>query len=213
MTDLRKSHRTISVELDYGASLQDGQVLQYNAAKDAFLPVEASISPVYAKTLVLDDEQIKVLPTTYPTLVPALGENKVIFPVMIYVTARITTPYGAIDETDNGYIQFKYIGGFSFALIGNAPDYNCPDMTTLLTTVGRQTLAVLPRANYEHRSPVTPNHFGPRSPLQGVDYSNMGVKIQGNNTSGEPDFNDVLFTGGDPANTLTVTMLYMKVDV
>jgi hypothetical protein len=149
--------------------------------------------PIFKRKTTLTDAQIKALPTTPVELVPAQGVGKMI--KFMGGILRIDTTAG-LYTNDNAYNTF--VGIFLLtANVNNAiyfPDLNAGDdrlcnLAPLVNPDGANPTAFLVENVYA---------------INAVE--NMPLTIKSTNTGGN-------FTGGDPANTLEVTVYYSIVDL
>lgn len=159
---------------------------------------------ILRKTLILSDEEIKALPTTPVELIPAQGSGKIIVPVyvMIVTNGFETNPYDAPDGdswiviADGTHdLMYLYVNDsgipvtyLTYLLTGNYGD-------------GAISFASLPNHNILDGWGVTPNT------TQLTGYANTALNIYADNASAGD------FTGGDPSNTMTITILYAVIDL
>jgi hypothetical protein len=141
---------------------------------------------IYKKTVTLTNAQIKALPSTDVEIVPAPGTGKVIQ----YVSVRASIDASAGDYTNvhadaNFFLQ--YVGGTAFTLAAEDFWYH----------PGGPALS----GYFQSDESVGPGLYNLS------DYENRAIATNANN-SGQGDF-----TGGNAANSLTITVWYGVMDI
>lgn len=136
---------------------------------------------------VLTDEQIKALPSTPIDIVPSPGANRILVPVTVLVVVSKVAIYTNVDAGASLYMGYESSGAATTGP-GNTDGHFVFDTDTIPLLVPQ------------------PIDFGVTSDALS-NYTDLALTLIGFNT-GAGDF-----TGGDAANTLTVTVLYMVVDV
>jgi hypothetical protein len=162
------------------------------------IPTDAQLRQI---TVRLNNAQIKELPSTPLYLLPTPGIGKVLQPILMFLDSSIAVNYTNVGST------------CSFAL-GNLPLVaNDPAASSLVTDMLANAISkyhavsagVPTKASVAQGSAVTT--FGTNEQVDDLPLS-MTVFNGDNNAD---DLGD--FTGGDDANTLTVTVLYMIVNI
>jgi hypothetical protein len=154
--------------------------------------VTESTVAVLSRTVTLTNAQIKALPTTWPELVPALGAGKAIS--FISAIAWLDAMAGAYTNVDASATLQVCIASVGSTVPDSVPDllgddsdvYAMDFVPTLFVSGGL----------------VTSNSYYSRSTVD-----NVPVQLVGSNASNGD------FTGGNPANTLKVTVLYSVIDL
>lgn len=172
---------------------------------DRSLSVSAVETPVLSTRVALTDAQIKALPTTPIELVAAQGAGTTIFLIGALVI---------IDTSADGYANFN-AGAFlmvTFAGEGSGAAQSLlsgGQVEDLLSAFTRYSVMLGPYTTAS-ASVTEPNpSFAPVLPslIDVGDMENKALQISANNQgSGN-------FTGGNAANTGSVTVLYMIVDL
>ena len=172
------------------------------AAKEAALDALIAAGPGggslihQAPPLTLDDEQFKALPTTGRQVVAAPGVGKIIVPVSGWAT---------LNAAAGGYTT---AAGASLVLGWLIGEGNLDYASTLIIGFGSGTT---------FRS--APFGFPALSPFVEGDFSGANAIVAlGNDRTNKPlyikdDFGGVAdYTGGNPANTLVISVAYMVLD-
>lgn len=167
-----------------------------------FFAVDGRPLVVYAKSITLTDAQIKALPST-PVEVLATVSGKVIRPVGGDLAMNWVAPYTNV-ATDNGYFQINESSG-AVVLVGPVTDsgLSIDDLSALMGGYGagfeKILCPLLLFGNAGDGYAVPAAYSGATWPTGGLvtDVGNGGL---GN------------FTGGDAANTLTITVYYTLMD-
>lgn len=146
-------------------------------------------------TVTLNDDQIKALPSTDIIIVPAQGENTAILMLDLSYSTNFVAPYTNIsDATDGAYLYMAHDGYDLDEGLQNAPtgDTVLEDITQVLTSIGgwRYRYKVLPYKQAKEHSSL----------------NNIAISTDCYNNAGN-------FTGGDPANTMKITVVYTVVDI
>ena len=189
LTNARVGTNSATVTLDYSTP---GQVSWIASSPSAILA---------GATVVLTDAQIKALPTTPITLVSAQGANTRIVPVCVDLVA---------DFTAGGYTNIN-ADGVLFCVLENSQTGFCNGiandssipltfMTTFLTTTAKKQRAYL--LPFQVTEPVA--NWGLLASIDQITASSYNVPfvLTGSNAgSGN-------WTGGNAANSLTVTAYY-----
>lgn len=151
---------------------------------------------LHRQTVILNNDQIKALPTTSIEIIPSPGLNKVLWvPVqnglgMCALNMKSTVAYGNLDGS--AFLEFKYSNG-------NFPtDYrNTTDISNILTS-GDNELWILPIIG----DPTDVSSEGLDS-----DFAGLGLSFFiSNGVLGD-------LTGGNPDNFLRVTIFYTILDI
>jgi hypothetical protein len=163
----------------------------------------ASVVTYYSLTKELTDAQIKALPTTPVELVPAPGAGKlIVFHSAVVVRNPLAQAYGNINEYDGIFIgytgtQRQLDAGYwldGSASVGSL--YNLFNNQLANKVIHYDPIGISTQGGYT--LPATIN-----LDTEGV---NKGLSIMGMTSSGN-------FTGGDPSNTMEVTVNYTIVDL
>jgi hypothetical protein len=194
-----------------------GDVPVYHHASREFRPEVVSASGqtggaslLYQASVVLTDAQIKALPTTRVEIVPAPGAGKILWPVLGLLLGNFIVDYdGIATECGLGVKLAAAVAGYGFPLsqvegIDNVAGFLRPNVN-----LGEQSsIAYL----------STQQLVGLVSTKATIDflsgYLNAALKCYATNTFDGVDGRIITnFTGGDPANTIKVTVYYVVVDV
>lgn len=158
----------------------------------------AGIAPLHQATVTLDNDQIIHSPTTAIDIVTAPGAGKLLLPQATVLFAHTVTPYGNVATDDNGQIRLYYAdvdyaslpaatgdGGFSLnqVFIDGSLTFFGPMFTP--GTVGAGDVA----RSYAEMW------------LEAFSVRNKPLTLTVYNAGGD-------FTGGNAANTLTVSVAY-----
>lgn len=150
---------------------------------------------IYSATFVLTDAQTKALPTTAVEILPAAGENTIIFPLAFWVRENWSADYENIDGDASIHIN---INGVDFGIFDESANLG---VTFLLAGGGPDGINGYVTAMQSMPYPVASHTLGIVG-MYDSDISNQPITIRAfNGSSGN-------FTGGDSANTLTITVLY-----
>lgn len=167
-------------------------------------PGGATEQTVLSRTVTLTDAQIKALPTTPVEVVPAPGAGKLLMPIFALFQMVSTTDYTNIDSTARLHVDNE--GDTSF-------------LTQLLQSVNSQVsellanssapdarMAVLSMSQVAPASETAVSVTGTTAWWQSFVAEKRLEIAASNGSAGN-------FTGGNAANTLTVTVLYFVVDL
>jgi len=165
----------------------------------------APVGQLFLATVTLTDAQIKALPTTSVTLVAAPGVGQIILPLRGLLTTSFVAPYtninaaGAFLSIALGVfpatnVPFSFIPNDAAIVAGSPTGFS--DLFTS-TTPKRQDL--VPWANTEGV-----DQWGPITGANARTTVDNQPLVIGVDNQGDGDL-----TGGDPANTLTVTGYYL----
>lgn len=163
--------------------------------------LEEGVVSVLSKTVTLTDAQIKALPTTAVQIVAAPGVGKMIIVLAAHLTCSfVTGAYTNIDADGSVILidaetNYEFTGGFS---------NNVAESFSFVTDIFGQTFSRLVEMPPKLVT-VALNFPSPPSYELLENIENQAMRIRA--------FNSGNFTGGDPANTLKVTVLYTVVDV
>lgn len=149
-------------------------------------------------TTTLTDSQIKNLPVTPVQLVPAQGENTII----MFHWAIITKTGSSVQYTgvlDGDALRVQYEGGAETVDIGVANDFT--SFTTDLTKIIASDLTDFILYD-KSKQLITTLH----TVTLFENSMNKGLEAQIFNDSGEA------YGGGDPTNTLDITVLYSVIE-
>ena len=151
--------------------------------------VSQQSSIIRQAVVILNDEEIKALPTTAIEVVPAPGANKVIIPIAWMLDCDTTEEAYTLNSSNTlGIGPGSNTGDHASDNIYTSVD---PDY---VLTLGAHFIGPL---GFPSRSGV-----GPAAELSAAE--NAGLYLKQNGTDN---------TDGDPANTLTVTVWYVIVDL
>lgn len=151
-------------------------------------------SILHQATVTLTDAQIKALPTTAVELIAAPGSGLVVIPIFVSVAFHLEEAYTAVGAS----LSVLYDG------ISNYPTNVMETETTLQATGDFQGLVLAPYLNA--RTAGDFSGLVTSSPL-GADTINTALVIA-DDYNGASDYTD-----GDEANTLTVTVAYVVLNV
>jgi len=145
----------------------------------------------------LTDEQIKSLPNTPVEILPAPGGNKMFVPVFAVFT--LDAIGGAYTNLDTDPLPYLLL----------APDDFEAELTNYAlgmpaTTATKRTIVVTYSQKAMTSGALETSVIGTDEPS--VNLFNQNICIWANNNAGN-------FEGGDPANTLTITVYYVIVDL
>jgi hypothetical protein len=151
-------------------------------------------SVVLSATIPLTDDQIKALPSAAVEIVPAGGPNTQIFPVAVFL--RLNSAGGGYTNLSSHPIRFKHGGDLSWG--SRVPDYFMGDQ-------GPAQMAYVSASTVYNAGAFTVE----TDVYEGGDATdNIDEPLVIYGSSGGGDF-----TGGDPANSMTVTALYTVIDL
>lgn len=168
-------------------------------------------SSVLAASVTLIDAQIKALPTTGVEVAAAPGANKLLMPLAAYLLSDFAVAYSGITANTNYpeiWVGQKESGGTVLAFFIDEPDGPETALTLFLTSIntfGRVLWPLYTRLELQPTSYVGLGKALSPDPA-GDGLIDLPLIIRGDNNGGN-------FTGGDPANTLKVTVLYTVLDV
>lgn len=154
--------------------------------------------PVWRSQVVIANTAVKALPTTGVEVIPAPGSGKRIILITGIVDSESSGAYTNIDAA--GYAQLKLSGGglVSNRVANDATTIPACDQLTTFLTAARSICALVPLTQIP--TSVT-NSQGNAAVTQGSG-DNESVKLHiVNGASGN-------LTGGNSANTITVTLFY-----
>lgn len=157
----------------------------------------------------LTSAEIKALPGTDVELVAAPGAGKMIVPQAAYLVSDFASAYSGIDaNTEYPAIWVSHTTRpIYLAELIDDPDGPQSLLTTFLTGTnefGPVFYTLLPRQHVSSDGPAS-QYVGVFSSGGPADYDDVSLKLGADNS--------INFTGGDAANTLTVTVLYTVLDV
>jgi hypothetical protein len=172
-----------------------------------------SMSGIQSATVTLDDSQVKALPGTDVELVAAPGSGKLILPLYAIFITNFAVAYSGIDaNTDFPAIWVSQQTSPIYLTEFIDSDESVVDQTSLtqlLTTTnefGRVTYTLLPQSTSYIQAPTGATLVAPSGGSFNPDeYDNLPLKIGADNSGN--------FTGGDPANSLQITVLYTVLDL
>lgn len=152
--------------------------------------------PVLSRSITLTDAEIKALPTTFQTIVPAPGVGFAIgyvggFVVTEWSVAHLYTNLS--EDFPSSIVYLGYADDFQVASLANEPHSVFGGAASSGALV-----SLPPYAAASNGDPLQP--WGSFI-SQAANVEDAPLKLIVYNTAGD-------FTGGDPANTLTVTVLY-----
>lgn len=157
-------------------------------------PGDAMVT-VYSRKTTLTDAQIKALPTTPVQLVAAPGAGKVI--KLLGGMFKIDTTNG-VYTNDNSYSSTFFVSYESGGVQASNMIF-LPEVNTNNIKISSLSQIVLPDGS-------DPTLFMVEQIYEASAIENKALTLQLNNTPGN-------LTGGDPANTITVTVFYSMVDL
>lgn len=162
-------------------------------ASEQYSPVA---STVYSEVVTLTDEQIKSLPSSPVELLPSQGAGKMILPVSVVIKFNNTANYTNIAPTATLSVVHYGYG----LLVSLSEEYN-NGVSNLLANDGNMFAVLNPQSD------VSPT-AGMRAEFGFPEYfADQGLALNLYN-----GFNGDL-TGGDPSNSLQVTVYYFIVDL
>lgn len=151
---------------------------------------------VYAETVTLTDAQIRALPSTSVQVVPAPGAGK----ALVFLRAVAVGSWTAA----NGYTNVSQVGFLQVAIYYGAEEYQASDLGDV------SPFGIESRPMWQFQPWTAPAATGqsPRADdLSALDVENVPFRfVVTNGSAGD-------FTGGNAANTLTVTVYYLVVDL
>jgi hypothetical protein len=177
-----------------------------NATSDVVEPVDLPLR-IQSATVTLTDAQIKALPTTAVTIVPAPGTGKMLRLIMAHAALTQSAEYTNIDP-DESWLSIAYQGdSVASSVVLNHSGDGKEDLDRLLGGGAGSPAAVIfePFQKTSASWGATAEVF---SEVGGaIGSANKALNVYAfNNSAGD-------FTGGNSANTLTVTVLYLVIDV
>lgn len=191
--------KLVTVTLAVGSTLQytDGEGWRVLDTEGALLSGAASTDAgLLARTVVLTDNDIQNLPSTPFTLVPAPGAAFYLQFVMAIAKSSFITGYTV---NNDAFMEIDLVEAESNYLINNTTTTPVrTDLDTFLSTGSRRVLFVPQTLTVDPASDEWGNIGYPRSVG-----ANTALTLFGDN-SGTGDY-----TGGNAANTLTVTTYYV----
>lgn len=155
-------------------------------------------SILHQEPVLLNNTQIKALPTTRIEVVAAPGANKILLPLSAVLVLTAGTGYGNINADD--YLTLSHDDG-------NVDKMSyCRNETALFTQLtsflsGNRTLFLVPSAAHDASASAL------------CSFSNSTASLVNKNLVLSTSGLEVDWTGGDPANTLRVSVSYMVLDV
>jgi hypothetical protein len=190
--------------LDFSHQHSAGDIMQVDAPHT---PITGE-SLILSSIVTLTDEQIKALPSTQVTVIPAQGANMLILPVVMLLhfvgPADYTniTPGSALKLDLSGAfvtpLRENTLSGISALLAGGGGSDGTLVALSLNTLASSTVTPVAPTAHFHQ--PAADSGF------YDSDLVNKLLRIYIENNSGD-------LTGGDPANTLTIFTYYILVDL
>lgn len=158
-------------------------------------------------TATLTDTQIKNSPWNTTNLMAAPGAGKIILPICAFFSSSIVTTYTNIGDRCMIYFMWDSVAALPLARAYNDPTTGASLVTNLLTDNA-----------FFYSGPVPSGPFSTEQgtyPMIGAiaSVANKTVDLIVNNANGA-SFDDLgLFTGGDAANTLKITIIYTVIDL
>lgn len=162
-----------------------------------FVPPTQAI-PLKA-TVTLTDAQIKALPTTPIQIVAAPGANKVVMPLSC--VASISDEAGGYASINaNGWIVISTnVADLFYLAVNESPTWSI--VTAFLSGPSQIVVLSAPSQLFIQGWGISAN------PLARTQVANKAVRISADNGGA------VNYTGGNAANTLTVTLFYVIIDL
>jgi hypothetical protein len=154
-----------------------------------------TVVAVYQRKTILTDAQIKTLPTEYIEVVPPPGAGKLLSLSHVMIVGKNIEPYDNSGFSVGGAIIVYGIGWEADA------SAEIPTFSSMLLTNGNSVLTSPAIAGVLDSSV---QGFGP-TPLG--DKANKGLFIAGFTDANAP------YTGGDPGNTMEITVFYSIIDI
>lgn len=149
-------------------------------------------------TVTLSDGQIKALPTTPVEILPAPGPGKMIFPIGGIIYFHWSGNYGNI--ASNSALVVAHANGFNL-LTAVFENDGSTSVSNILNDDEDYMAILTPRSNVGIGSQTISRYdYAP-------NFDNRNITVAAYN-----GFNGN-FTGGDPANTIKVTVYYAIVDL
>jgi hypothetical protein len=183
------------------AAVATGQAVDFAAPPLGEVASAPSQSLLRQATVTLTHTQILTLDTTRQTIVPAAGPTTAIIPIAITLLSHFVTAYGTTEEDDA--INIDYNGGLNAAILVNGSTAPNQPLNSFLTTLGDR-VAVLPVPLFRWNttdSLLVPYHYSSAT----TSYTNRALTVD--------TYLTTPLSGGDAANTLTVSVLYGVYDV
>jgi hypothetical protein len=164
---------------------------------------EAGSGGIEPATITLDNDQIKAWPSTWYTLIPAPGANKLIIPVAMYYRATIKAGYTNFGENSTIFsnIQMDSVQPWEIDAL-----LNCNPVAQPHAAINHYR-AVLP-----FTPPLQFGTIGSGTTLPADPALNAALGLRMSNLDGVlADLGDL--TGGHADNTLKIIALYTVIDV
>ncbi len=163
-----------------------------------FFTEEGEVLAIQSKTVTLDDDQIKSLPTTPVEVVPAPGEGKRLLIVAATLLLDNTAnPYTNVD--DNALFQIRYgTSGEASFYFDLQFSMKHPNAQPVIADAG--IFSITDTGSRYGNSP-----YGWQDYRDGIENKSFSLTAI-NGSSGD-------FDGGDPANSLKVTVYYAVIDL
>jgi hypothetical protein len=171
---------------------------------------DVDAAQILTKTVTLTDAQIKALPTTPIALVASPGSGYFISPIgVVLVVDAVAGAYSNIDAA--GWLGVEYAAAYAFVgYVGNDASITnaligATALTDLLTNGAKVSVNLAPFEATEDIN-QSAGQWGPMPVLQALtSKENRAISIHiNNNGSG-------VLTGGNAANSLIVTVLYVVI--
>lgn len=183
-----------------GISLDDVEALMVQANPDIELPGGDAV--VLVETTVLTDDEIKALPSVVVPVVPVVPDGTLFLPIWaVLVFSSEDHEYTNIDV--DAILQID-----KFAPMGGGHPHSTPPYDFLAGGFTPLTVVMGPAYDVEVFDLGAGNEFGYTAvgEVADIDEPNPTPVIYMSNGSGD-------LTGGNPTNTLTVTVVYTLVDL
>jgi hypothetical protein len=173
--------------------------------------------PIFKRKTIITNNQIIALPTTEIEIVPAQGAGKVTLPLLAFMKISTVAPYGNLGGTLGGQTQFT-IGGADIVKLA-VPQTGDVDNALNQASASTKYLKLIQQfdsytaASYD----VVGGYARAGQPIGALANNinsiiNSALTIYLQNYDSEGTYLDTL-SGGDPSNTLEVTVLYSIVDL
>jgi hypothetical protein len=173
--------------------------------------------PFFKRITTITDAGIKALPNTEVEIVAAPGAGKIILPVLAFIKISTVAPYGNLGGEAGGQTQFS-IGGSDIVKL-SVPQTS--DVTNALNQASASTkyLKCIQQFNsYTSASPDVVGGYAIAGQPIGTLANNINSLINApltlylQNYDSEGTYLDTL-SGGDPSNTLEVTVVFSVIDL